>query len=329
MRGRILLAAAALLLAGLASVPSSQAAPPIYCVMAPCGGEGIDPCAARTLTPTYGLTIYVRDDCSLQVDLKPYDCVWRCSWHTLVQGPPVTVRQFGQDGDATSSSSTPCTCPPPLAVCHEQEVRTSDVLAYMGPHAVVRIDGRCVPSVTIEHIPVPPAAAAAQLPVEVEVVQCVTDPCPPMVRCTTSTSHVGVFQVDRSRSCHLTLTQDPLPCEGTRHEWTTVGPVTVGRSYCGPGIDTAAASIDPFPTCIRECFPVPNEPCELREKTPTTVGPLAIPFNPQDFVWGNDCTIDVEPAYECVGGWGSDHGVAAAFVEVTVRLCGQPLVDWQ
>jgi hypothetical protein len=194
---------------------------------------------------------------------------------------------------------------------------------------VVQVQGKvCMPGLECTCPPMQ-SAAAAQLPVEIEFVQCVTEPCPPIVRCTTSTSHAGVFQVDRSRNCHLTLTQDPLPCEGTRHEWTTVGPVTVGRSYCGPGIDPGANAMAPpivcvmapcGPQCLVPCFPPAQVPdgCDVKAAVDDLTN-----------VFGDDCTIEVEPTYMCVGGWGSDHDVTVGFVTVTVRLCGQPLPDWQ
>ena len=55
--------------------------------------------------------------------------------------------------------------------------------------------------------------------------------------------------------------------------------------------------------------------CELRQATPDAARAL---------VWGgdpSDCTVDVDPAYHCVGGWGFDRHVTAAFLDVVVRVC--------
>src|SRR5687767_14200919 len=99
MRAAPFLAALALVAAGLAVAPSAEAAPPIYCVMAPCGPQDPvpdEPCKATVQQPVPTVTVYVFRDCSVQVDHKPYDCVHDCGWTVLLQGPPLTVRTFGQ-----------------------------------------------------------------------------------------------------------------------------------------------------------------------------------------------------------------------------------------
>lgn len=83
------------------------------------------------------------------------------------------------------------------------------------------------------------ASGAIQPPVTVEFPVCVTDPCPPKVTCHVGPHAVaGVVTVTVGSDCHVTVTEEPLvTCEGLRSESTTVGPVTVVRYYCGPGID--------------------------------------------------------------------------------------------
>lgn len=36
-------------------------------------------------------------DCHIQLDIKLYDCVWNCSWQTIVDAGPLTVRHYAQD----------------------------------------------------------------------------------------------------------------------------------------------------------------------------------------------------------------------------------------
>jgi hypothetical protein len=83
------------------------------------------------------------------------------------------------------------------------------------------------------------SSSAIQPPVTVEFPVCVTDPCPPKVTCHVAPRAVaGVVTVTVGSDCHVTVTEEPLvTCEGLRSESATVGPVTVVRYYCGPGID--------------------------------------------------------------------------------------------
>lgn len=109
----------------------------------------------------------------------------------------------------------------------------------------------------------------------------------------------------------------------------TVGPVTViypscsgpcGAAPCPPPMEVASMA-DPFPTCVRECSPIPNEGCELKAATPTTVGPLLLPFNPQAFVWGNDCDIDVDPIGACAPPSGHTIERDVLFLDIRILVC--------
>lgn len=168
-----------------------------------------------------------------------------------------------------------CGPSPSAPSCPEESVSTTDLFAYMGPHATVAVHSDCTVDVS-EHglvcatlvAPDPgavdrtvgpvqvhadtcvpdldctcpplmaPASSAAQLqpPVEVEWVVCVTDPCPsPRITCHIAPRAVPGFTVTVSQSCHVTIEQEPLPCEAPYSESATYGPVTVKRWYCGPG----------------------------------------------------------------------------------------------
>ena len=161
---------------------------------------------------------------------------------------------------------------PSAYICPEVAVSTSQFFGYLGPHAGVAVHSDCTVDVweaglvcasllpdpghvgrTVGPLEIdadtcapdldctcPPLMAAAAIPppVEVEWVVCVTEPCPsPRITCHVAPRDLALFTVTVSESCHVTLTQAPVPCEGLRYESHTVGPVTVRRAYCGPGID--------------------------------------------------------------------------------------------
>lgn len=137
--------------------------------------------------------------------------------------------------------------------------------------------------------------------------------------------------VDVSYNCHVTVDTTALvACVFGHDESRTVGPLTVkytvcegpcGAATCPPPAATSAMA-DPFPTCVRECSPIPNGGCELQAATPTTVGPTMLPFNPQQAVWGGDCDIDVEPIGACAPPSGTTKEFRALFLHVTLLLCG-------
>lgn len=385
MRTTSVLATLVLLAAGLAIMPSAEAAqPPIYCVMAPCGPEPLDPCPVINRWDG-SVHTYSYGDCHVRIDVKGYDCVWNCGWITYVQGPPLTLRVWGQTSDVESAAApsiqpppqcvvAPCCggpCPPPCDGCEPEPVRcpnvavsTTSLLQYLGPAAGVRTYGDCTAFVweetrvcpfyggaqdhsaragpvlvqydtcylplecTCDPMPIELTAAAAEidLPVEVEPVVCVTDPCPPMVRCDPREVDGGVaFGVYLESDCDFTvgLIDAYRLCHGGGvleygQVRQTIGPGTVVVNYCAPSlaslVDLQAASMaDPFPTCIAPCFPqVVPDGCDVKAALAGAGAPD---------LFGSDCTIDVEPSYHCVGDWGSDRDVSVAFVTVTVRVC--------
>ena len=239
----------------------------------------------------------VSASCAVQVDIKAYDCVWNCDWHTYVQGPPATVRVYEQEQPEQSSAALPpifppcpsfggccgieppeggccgTACPPTVPHCPEEAVSTTQLFGFLGPSAAVATHYDCTADVGESGLPCPslapnrgsvdesvgpvdahadtcvpeldctcdpilaPASASIQPPVWVSFPVCVDGPCPPEVTCHVASGHVPEVSYSVSTSCHVTLTQDPLACEGMRYESTTVGPVTVNRASCGPGID--------------------------------------------------------------------------------------------
>lgn len=127
-----------------------------------------------------------------------------------------------------------------------------------------------------------------------------------------------------SDSCRLTVVVDLTyyaTCVYGGSARLTAGPVTVvypvctspcGYSTCQPPMESAAMA-DPFPTCIRECSPLPSEACALRDATPA---PLLHPL------WGYDCTLDVHTA--CTGGASGSLDQRIGFVDVSLAKCSGP-----
>jgi hypothetical protein len=285
----------------------------------------------------------------------------------------------------------PCDeCPPP-GPCREFAVATSQLLAYLGPHAGAALHSDCTADVweaglvcpkalpdeghtdrevgpvgvhadtcdpqlvcTCDPLLAPATTTSASIepPIEVEFVDCVTAPCPPIVRCGEREAHVPFVTdayVERDCDVVVGLVDAYRICPGLHQQLRpSAGPVTLVVNYCAPALDCtcdpmpelldlSSASSDSLqppiycvmapcgPQCIVPCVPqvVPSD-CELRQATPDRVGPLLIPANPRTLVWGSDpsdCTVDVDPAYECVGGWGFDRHVTAGFVDAVVRVC--------
>lgn len=223
---------------------ASTMQPPIDCVMAPCGPQDPvpdEPCKASALQPVPTVTVYVFRDCTVQVDHKPYDCVWNCGWAVLVQGPPITVRTYGQTGGEESASAdlpNPCgptaTCQP--SECPELFVATYQFLAYMGPHAWVRVERDCTYEHHVDPILEPASAAAADLPDlpgPPTFPVCVTEPCDTVV-CDHAYDAVGPVTYEFTSACGLVLTAG-FQCEASHHETVAAGPLAVRREQCEPG----------------------------------------------------------------------------------------------
>ena len=127
-----------------------------------------------------------------------------------------------------------------------------------------------------------------------------------------------------TEDCLVVVTLDLFSCPFGEAEVThKVGPVLVRYDTCQPcyynpcppPVDEQDSMADPFPTCIRECSPLPTSACELRDATPA---PL------QTALWGYDCVLDFETA--CLGGSNGSIDARVGFVNVSLAKCDTP--DW-
>lgn len=179
------------------------------------------------------------------------------------------------------------------------------------------------------------SSAASASPDAIPPCQCAPVPwCRPIVELLAPGEGAVTYTLDEY--CHATVTVDPtdyVDCVYGTHQVVGAGPVTVvvpvcsspcgGLDYCPPPM-----MADPFPDCFAPCLPGPDA-CSLKEATPTTVGPLLIPFNPQAFVWGNDagCDVDVDPIGACAPPSGSDLDRAVGPVHLHLLLCDGGIGD--
>ena len=121
-------------------------------------------------------------------------------------------------------------------------------------------------------------------------------------------------QADDYCNVTVTLTAD-CGLQGTPedHQQKVGNKVTINYQTCqGPPPASSSASVDPFPTCIRDCSPLPDEACQLRDATPAAL---------QHPLWGYDCTLDIETS--CLDG--SSGGAVQeriGFVNIDIALCG-------
>jgi len=128
--------------------------------------------------------------------------------------------------------------------------------------------------------------------------------------------------------CHATLILDFTSACGLQGtEWTVVheGPVEVDYGHCqSPPQQSASAGLaDPVPTCVRDCLPGPDQ-CTLRDATPAagpSVGPIT-PIALRQAVWGNDCTIDVDPIGACAPPSDRALDETVYVVHLHLLLCG-------
>lgn len=152
------------------------------------------------------------------------------------------------------------------------------------------------------------------------------DPCPqppPTVTlpCNKVPDHQPVLEV--TEDCKVVVTLDLFACPAEGQATDQVGPVYVRHDTCQPcyynpcppPVDEQEdqSMADPFPTCIRECSPVPGEACALRDATHTYAPALEHPL------WGYDCTLDAEMT--CVDGSDGSKEADVGFVHVRVERC--------
>jgi hypothetical protein len=126
--------------------------------------------------------------------------------------------------------------------------------------------------------------------------------------------------------CHVRVIVDVSETCGLQgKEWTntTENPVELDYHHCQSPPPQQVESANPFPTCVRECLPGPDA-CTLRDATPAagpSVGPIT-PIALRQSIWGNDCTVDLDPIGACAPPSGSSKDVYVAFVHVHLLLCG-------
>jgi hypothetical protein len=328
-----------LALAGLAITPSAAAAPP----QPACNGvwalrETVGPVTVFASPPCYRVTIAQIVDCGDPLDGP----------RTVTVGQASVVLPCGQVDPCEPPmdcypTSAAVAIPP---VCIEREVASGPVRAGFDQcrqdhetfpcHSVQRIHEYeqvgpvwAQVHVCLPHSP-PPAAAetnpcgGASLPttVTLEVPQVQSCPAPVPLCSGVSDPVAGASgpvgaNVDVQSNCRVDLyvKADVMDClwgEGYSKA-ATAGPVNVWTWGCKEfdPTATAAAMADPFPTCIRECSPLPSEACGLRDGTPS---PLVHPL------WGYDCTLDVHTA--CTGGASGSTDARIGFVDVSIAQCG-------
>lgn len=91
---------------------------------------------------------------------------------------------------------------------------------------------------------------------------------------------------------------------------------------CMPMSAVDLSDIDPFPTCVRECFPLPTDDCDLQDVYYT--GPVGFPVD----VWGGDCDIDVDPIGACAPPSGDSTERHIGPIHLRLLLCGGGVPDW-
>lgn len=275
--------------------------------------------------------------------------------HCLPHSPPP-----GASAETTASDPGPCgavqaRCPAPVPLCYgiqdelDMVALSSSVAGYdVAPNCHVTVSADLIDCLWGEHWVEHSAGPATVRYTECsspEETMSQQQPCtcpPPAPLCRPITQMIAdrddAVDWTLSEYCKVTVTVDVtkvVDCIFGHHEQRSVGPVTViypvcespcGGMTCQPPMVSTMA--DPFPTCIRECSPVglPSG-CELKAATPTTVGPFLLPFNPQQFVWGNDCDIDVDPIGACAPPSGSTIERDVLYFDVRILVCDGGIGD--
>lgn len=218
---KTLLASALLLTATLAFLPSAEAAPPIDCVMAPCGpGDGDQ----IILPPVCGETINCQGPECPEVAVRTTDLF-------AFLGPSASVVLNSNCTVDVSVDGTPC---PSLA-------DPEDGSRSAGPVDVFYQSCRLNPDCTCDPLPIDLTTTAMAPPPGIQPPpQCFTQPCPPRVTCAEreidgaylfgvyieSNCEVTVGVIDGARICGF---------NGLEHYQVrqTVGLVTLVVNYCG------------------------------------------------------------------------------------------------
>jgi hypothetical protein len=165
-----------------------------------------------------------------------------------------------------------------------------------------------------------PASAPAGLPSAPSGLSALaTQPCacpPPQPLCREVVRALADNQYYHlSDNCDVTITLEAycsLQSNTVDHQ-LKAPKVTVNYQTCENPPPQSTAAANPFPTCVRDCSPLPDEACAVRDATPA---PLLHPL------WGYDCTLDVETS--CVDGSSGRTETRIAFVNVGLEQCSGP-----
>jgi hypothetical protein len=194
--------------------------------------------------------------CSVQVDVKAYDCVWNCDWHTYLQGPPVTVRVYEQNNGETSSVQPPSPCGP-TALCQGPECPVVVPVAGLPAQVGVLVLGcrvstpapTCVGptapggGVHVDGL-VPVAAEACRLSVD-----CTCDPLP--IDRVAASSLPPIFQpcpgmggccgIEPEGGCPPSTPQCPEASVSTTQLFGFLGPSAAVATHSGCSVDAYAS----------------------------------------------------------------------------------------
>lgn len=234
---------------------------------------------------------------------------------------------------------SPVSCPPPVYRCPDLDVDTTQYVLLAGPSAGAETDYDCSANACLNDADCSDASCAAG-----DQFCCSLDGA--MSYCTqvafTCQMPVGPAVSARmalpvrlsytvNDDCSVTVREDMTCPAGYQvralHYDAKVADVTV--EYCAPIIyctcppmETMAADIDPFPTCVQDCFWFVPDSCDLQALW--SDGPVGFPVDP----WVGDCDIDVDPIGACAPPSGDSVERQVGPVHLHLLLCGGDVPDW-
>lgn len=242
--------------------------------------------------------------------------------YCLPHSPPPSAAASNPGPCGTATSGYKCPAPVPLCSGVKDPIEGPvDVDISSTCRVLVTVDAMdCVQEgrpITYTAGPATVSAETCSAPTSataVEAPPCTCPPpqplCQPVTRALADNQYYSI-----SDSCDVTVTLEAYcGLQGTEQHQLKASKLTVNYQTCQAPPQQAAMA-DPFPTCVRECSPLPSEACELRDATPS---PLLHPL------WGYDCTLDVHTA--CTGGASGSKDARIGFVDVSIAQCSGP--DW-
>jgi hypothetical protein len=256
----------------------------------------------------------VSSGCHADLYLPPLTgCTWSGSYKPEASEGPVTVWAWSCDPETSAASASAATLPvqvhPVVSTdpVHVDLYVKADVVdciwgedynpTPVGPALTVWVWG-CRP-------PYPPPQDASTAP------PCICPPPKPLCYDLNRAVAWGdIVRVDDY--CNAFVTLDAYcGLQGTpENHYQNVSKVHVRYQTCQGPPPASAGLANPFPTCVRECSPLPDQACALRDATPSTL---------QHPLWGYDCTLDVETS--CVEGSDGATEANVGFVHVSLAHC--------